>query len=89
MSAEHAKTVTDADVVLFAGVTGDFNPVHVDAEAAAHLPEPVRRALLGEDVFMRAYRESIDWMYSNPLAVKYYAETIKQPESLEIGRAHV
>jgi 3-hydroxybutyryl-CoA dehydratase len=34
-SAEHAKTVTDADVVLFAGVTGDFNPVHVDAEAAA------------------------------------------------------
>ena len=35
MSAEHAKTVTEADVVLFAGVTGDFNPVHVDAEAAA------------------------------------------------------
>ena len=33
--AEHAKSVTDADVVLFAGVTGDFNPVHVDAEAAA------------------------------------------------------
>ncbi|HVE77681.1 MAG TPA: MaoC family dehydratase [Gemmatimonadaceae bacterium] len=35
MSAEHAKTVTDADVVLFAGVTGDFNPVHVDEVAAA------------------------------------------------------
>ena len=34
-SAEHAKTVTEADVVLFAGITGDFNPVHVDAEAAA------------------------------------------------------
>ena len=34
--------------------------------------------------FMRAYRESIDWMYSNPLAVKYYAETIKQPESLVV-----
>jgi 3-hydroxybutyryl-CoA dehydratase len=36
--AEHAKTVTEADVVLFAGVTGDFNPVHVDAEAAAASP---------------------------------------------------
>src|SRR3954451_24614241 len=35
MSAEHTKTVTEADVVLFAGITGDFNPVHVDAEAAA------------------------------------------------------
>lgn len=32
--AEMAKTVTEADVVLFAGVTGDFNPVHVDAVAA-------------------------------------------------------
>ena len=33
-SAEFAKTVTEADVVLFAGVTGDFNPAHVDAVAA-------------------------------------------------------
>ncbi|HEX2189545.1 MAG TPA: MaoC family dehydratase [Longimicrobiaceae bacterium] len=29
-SATHAKTVTEADVVLFAGVTGDFNPAHLD-----------------------------------------------------------
>lgn len=34
-TAEYSKTVTDADVMAFAGVTGDFNPVHVDAEAAA------------------------------------------------------
>ena len=34
-AAEMAKTVTEADVVLFAGVTGDFNPVHVDSVAAA------------------------------------------------------
>jgi 3-hydroxybutyryl-CoA dehydratase len=32
--AELAKTVTESDIVLFAGVTGDFNPVHIDAEAA-------------------------------------------------------
>lgn len=29
-SASMAKTVTEADVVLFAGVTGDFNPAHMD-----------------------------------------------------------
>jgi len=29
-AATHSKTVTEADVVLFAGVTGDFNPAHVD-----------------------------------------------------------
>lgn len=35
MSAEHSKSVTDADVMQYASMTGDFNPVHVDAEAAA------------------------------------------------------
>ena len=25
----HMKTITEADIVLFAGVSGDFNPVHV------------------------------------------------------------
>jgi len=34
-AAEMAKTVTEADIALFAGVPGDFNPVHVDAVAAA------------------------------------------------------
>jgi 3-hydroxybutyryl-CoA dehydratase len=32
--AEWGKTVTETDVALFAGVTGDFNPVHVNAVAA-------------------------------------------------------
>ena len=31
MTAVYAKTVTDADIVLFAGVSGDTNPVHLDA----------------------------------------------------------
>lgn len=34
-AAEFSKTVTEADVVLFAGVTGDFNPAHVDEAWAA------------------------------------------------------
>ena len=33
-AAEMAKTVTESDITLFAGVTGDFNPVHIDAVAA-------------------------------------------------------
>ena len=32
--AEMAKTVTETDIALFAGVTGDFNPVHIDQVAA-------------------------------------------------------
>jgi 3-hydroxybutyryl-CoA dehydratase len=34
MTATYAKTVTDADVVLFAGISGDSNPVHMDHEYA-------------------------------------------------------
>jgi len=34
--------------------------------------------------FMRAYRETLDWMYTSPDAVKMYAEIIKKPESLVI-----
>ncbi len=34
-AAELTKTVTDADVVLFAGITGDFNPAHVNQVWAA------------------------------------------------------
>jgi 3-hydroxybutyryl-CoA dehydratase len=29
-SAEFAKTVSESDVYLYAGVTGDFNPAHVN-----------------------------------------------------------
>jgi acyl dehydratase len=32
------RTVTEADVVAFAGLTGDFHPQHVDAEWAAQSP---------------------------------------------------
>lgn len=35
MAAERATTVTETHLVLFAGLTGDFNPLHVDAAAAA------------------------------------------------------
>jgi 3-hydroxybutyryl-CoA dehydratase len=34
-SAEFRKTVTETDVVLFAGITGDLNPAHIDEVAAS------------------------------------------------------
>ena len=35
MTDRFAKTVTEADIVLFSGVSGDTNPVHLDEEYAA------------------------------------------------------
>ncbi|MFP4305954.1 MAG: MaoC family dehydratase [Desulfococcaceae bacterium] len=33
--AEFSKTVSETDVYLYAGISGDFNPAHVNAEDAA------------------------------------------------------
>jgi 3-hydroxybutyryl-CoA dehydratase len=38
MKAAFGKTITDADIVMFAGVSGDTNPVHLDEEFAATTP---------------------------------------------------
>lgn len=33
-TASFAKTITEADILLFAAVSGDFNPLHVNVEYA-------------------------------------------------------
>ena len=44
MEATYARAVTDADIIAFAGVTGDHNPVHLDAAYAATTPFKTRIA---------------------------------------------
>jgi 3-hydroxybutyryl-CoA dehydratase len=38
LSATFAKTITEADIVLFAGASGDNNAVHINQEFAATTP---------------------------------------------------
>jgi acyl dehydratase len=33
-SASFSKTITEADIILFAGISGDFNPLHMNEEYA-------------------------------------------------------
>jgi 3-hydroxybutyryl-CoA dehydratase len=35
MSATFSKTITEADIVMFAGVSGDINAIHINEEFAA------------------------------------------------------
>jgi 3-hydroxybutyryl-CoA dehydratase len=34
-SASFSKTISETDIYLFAGITGDFNPAHINAPEAA------------------------------------------------------
>ncbi|GAB4304706.1 MAG: hypothetical protein Kow0090_20320 [Myxococcota bacterium] len=38
MSASFSKTISESDVYLFAGISGDFNPMHVNEEFAKMTP---------------------------------------------------
>ncbi len=48
MTDLYAKTITEADIVAFAGISGDTNPVHLDAEFAAqtHFGERIAHGML-------------------------------------------
>ncbi|MBE7437811.1 MAG: MaoC family dehydratase [Spirochaetales bacterium] len=37
-TASFTKTISETDVYLFAGISGDFNPLHVDEEYARRTP---------------------------------------------------
>src|SRR5437870_3383874 len=42
------RTITQADIVNFAGISGDFNPIHIDHEFARSTPfrQPIAHGLL-------------------------------------------
>ena len=76
------RTITEADVVNFAALTGDWNSIHTDAEYAAKhfFGQRVAHGLLGLSVasglavrlgFMEgtvlAFREMGSWKFSQPI----------------------
>jgi len=76
-----ARTVTEADVTMFAALSGDYNRLHTDAEYAAQGPfgERIAHGLLGLSIVSGlAYRTEIDpdgavafqglsWKFSGPI----------------------
>jgi acyl dehydratase len=75
------RTVTETDVVNFAGLSGDFNPIHVDHQAARDgaFGKPVAHGLLGLSmasglisnsprVDTIAFLAILDWKFLQPIA---------------------
>ncbi len=52
MSASFTKTITETDVYLFAGISGDFNPMHVNEEYS-------KKSLFGKRVAHGAVPQSL------------------------------
>ncbi len=77
-----ARTITESDVVSFAGLTGDFNQIHIDAEFSQNSPfgQRVAHGLLVLSISMGlvvqtgvmegtvlAFREIQEWKFSKPV----------------------
>jgi acyl dehydratase len=80
------RTVTEADVVNFAGVSGDFNSIHMDHHTAARGPfrRPIAHGLLGlaiasglaassPQVDTVAFLAINDWKFLRPI---FFGDTI-------------
>jgi acyl dehydratase len=82
------RTITEADIVAFAGISGDFNGIHTDSEYAGttSFGQRVAHGLLGlavaSGLLVRtgvlegtviAFREIKDWKFSQPV---YIGDTI-------------
>jgi acyl dehydratase len=77
-----ARTVTETDIVNFAGVSGDFNPIHMDHAYAATTPfrKPIAHGLLvfsissglllhSPPVRTVAFMEVRDWKFKAPVFI--------------------
>ena len=61
-----SRTVTETDVVLFAGITGDMNPIHTDRSYADNLPfhSRIAHGLLGAGIATGLWgRMGLEWKF--------------------------
>jgi 3-hydroxybutyryl-CoA dehydratase len=81
-----ARTITESDVSLFAGLTGDFDRLHVDHHYAAETPfrRPIAHGLLGLSmlaglssrcpwVATAAFVGLSDWQFVKPI---FFGDTV-------------
>lgn len=78
--ASAARTITETDIVQFAGISGDFNPLHMDAEFAKTtlFGQRIAHGLLGlsissglesaENWKIMAFM-SLDWKFAKPIFI--------------------
>ncbi len=90
-----ARTITQTDIVSFAGMTGDFDPLHVDHEYARQTPygKPIAHGLLGLSLMAGLSSNSPrvrtlalvkigDWQFQRPIYVGDTVHAVTQVEAI-------
>ncbi|MFI5460182.1 MAG: MaoC/PaaZ C-terminal domain-containing protein [Isosphaerales bacterium] len=90
------RTVTETDVVMFAGLSGDFNPLHVDHFSAKNNPfgRPVAHGLLGLSIATGlmsqaprvdtlAFLAILEWKFQRPIIFGDTIHALSTVESLQ------
>jgi 3-hydroxybutyryl-CoA dehydratase len=91
-----ARTVTESDVVAFAGLSGDFNPIHVDHHASRKgaFGRPVAHGLLGLSIASGlasqaprvgtiAFLSIEHWQFLQPIAFGDTVHVVTRVESVQ------
>jgi acyl dehydratase len=98
------RTITEADIVTFAGMSGDFNPLHVDEEFAKTtlFGKRIAHGLLGLSIasglqaptpptLVMAFM-GLEWKFTKPIFIGdtiHYVNTIKSKRELKEDRGIV
>lgn len=90
-----ARTITETDIVSFAGMTGDFDPLHVDHEYARQTPygKPIAHGLLGLSILAGLSSTSPrvrtlalvkigEWQFQRPVYVGDTVHAVTQVEEI-------
>lgn len=94
------RTVTEADIVHFAGISGDFNPLHIDAEFAKKTPfgQRIAHGLLGlslstglrnNHVHMAtlAFLGIVEWNFKGPIFIGDTVRLVLKVEELRPSKS--
>jgi 3-hydroxybutyryl-CoA dehydratase len=90
-----SRTLTETDIVGFAGMTGDYDPLHVDREFAAETPygKPIAHGLLGLSLMAglsstcprvrtMALVRVDQWMFHRPIFIGDTVHVLTEVESI-------